>query len=112
MNIIEKHNFYSNDFNKEEQDKEIWVDQKLIYTINEGLENDDADQVSPFEGMKVLQTLYITDEGTVQHNHEDDSFYFTDKAGRMVAYFDSELQQEVEEHFDEFVEFANRVIYK
>ena len=112
MNIIETHKFYSNDHNVEEQDKEIWIDGKLTYTIHEGLENDDTYQVSPFEGMKVLQTLYFTDKGTVQHNHEDDSFYFTDKAGRMVAYVDGELQQDVQGHFDVFVEFANSVISK
>lgn len=112
MNIIETHYFYSKDFDKEEQDKEIWIDGKLTYTIHKGLENDDTNQVSPFEGMKVLDTLYITDKGTVQHNHEDDSFYFTDNAGRMVAYVDGELQEDVQGHFDEFVEFAKGVISK
>ncbi|WNK56742.1 hypothetical protein RM151_11600 [Pantoea agglomerans] len=112
MNIIEKHLFYSTDFDKEEQDKEIWIDGKLVYTIHQGLENDDTNQVSPFEGESVLQTLYYTDKGTVQHNHADDSFYFTDKAGRMVAYVDGELQQDVDGHFDEFVEFAKYLMSK
>lgn len=112
MNIIEMHCFYSNDFEKEEQDKEIWVNGKLTYTIHKGLENDDTNQVSPFEGKTALQTLYITDKGTVQHNHEDDSFYFTDTAGRMVAYVNGELQQDVQGHFNEFIEFAKGVMSK
>lgn len=112
MNIIEMHCFYSIDFEKEEQDKEIWIDGQLTYTIHKGLENDDAEQVSPFEGKSAIQTLYITDKGTVQHNHEDDSFYFTDKAGRKVTYIDGQFQQDVQGHFDEFAEFANSVISK
>ncbi|TWD33394.1 hypothetical protein [Pantoea sp. SJZ147] len=112
MNIIETHKFYSNDFDEEEQDKEIWVNGKLTYTIHKGLENDDTNQVSSFESKPVLQTLYFTDKGTIQHNHEDDSFYFTDNADRMVAYVDGELQQDVKGRFDEFVEFANTVISK
>ncbi|HHG8587712.1 TPA: hypothetical protein ACPYUC_000120 [Citrobacter koseri] len=112
MLIIETHKFYSIDFDKEEQDKEIWVNGNLTYTIYKGLENDDANQVSPFEGKNSLQTLYFTDKGTVQHNHGDDSFYFTDKAGCMVAYVDGELQQDVQGNFDEFIEFANSVMSK
>lgn len=112
MLIIETHKFYSIDFDKEEQDKEIWVNGRLTYTIYKGLENDDVNQVSPFEGEDNLQTLYFTDKGTVQHNHVDDSFYFTDKEDRMVAYVDGEIQQDVQGYFDEFIEFANNVISK
>lgn len=112
MKINEVHKFFSKDFDKEEQDKEIWVDGKLIYTIHKGLENDSADQVSPFEGKSVLQTLYMTNKGTVQHNHEEDIFYFRDNAERMVAYVEGELQQDDQGHFDEFVEFAKTVISK
>lgn len=112
MKNTETHKFFSKDFDKEEQDKEIWIDGKLTYTIHKGLENDDTNQVSPFVGQSAIQTLYFTDKGTIQHNHEVDSFYFTDNNGRMVAYVDGELQQDVQGHFDDFVEFANSVISK
>jgi hypothetical protein len=110
MKIEQTHKFYSIGFEKEEQDKEIWIDGKLTYTINKGLDNDDTNQVSPFLNKEVIQTVYITDKGTVQHNHVDDSFYFTNNAGRMVSYFDGELQEDVQNDFNEFITFANEVL--
>ncbi|PWW04962.1 hypothetical protein [Mangrovibacter plantisponsor] len=114
MKIIEEHKFYSNDMDKEEQDKEIWVDGKLTYTIHDGLENEDTDQLSPFEDQQVLQTLFFTDKGTVQHNHEDDSFYFrlADDV-TMASYVDGELMPEDPDgKFNDFITFANGVSTK
>ncbi|UXO67329.1 hypothetical protein [Pantoea dispersa] len=110
INISEVHKFFSSDFDKQEQDKEVWVGGKLNYTIHMGVENDDADQVSPFEGQSAIQTLYMANKGTIQHNHEDGSFYFRDNADRMAAYVGGELQQDDQGHFDEFVEFAKGVL--
>lgn len=111
MKIIETQKFYSNDHDKEDQDKEIWEDGRLTYTIKDGLE-DDEPSASPFTGEPV-QTLYITDKGTVQHNHQEGSFYFIDNEYRMISYIDGELQEEdVKGHFDEFVKFTNDLMSK
>lgn len=111
MKIEQINKYFSNDHLVEEQDHEIWVDGRLTYTIKDGLE-DDEPSASPFTG-EPIQTVYITDKGTVQHNHEDGSFYFIDNEYRMISYIDGELQEEdVKGHFDEFVKFADQVMSK
>ncbi|GKX47732.1 MULTISPECIES: hypothetical protein [Pectobacterium] len=114
MVIIETHHIYSNGFDKEEQDKEIFINGKLTYTNYHGSEieyDNGKSEDSPFYGQTKLQTLYFTDKGTVQHNHEDDSFYFTNNEQRMVTYIDRELQDYViQGEFDEFINFANDVM--
>lgn len=114
INVIETHKFFSDDHHVEMQNKEVRVDGKLTYTCKNGLENDDTVQVSPFDGQAAIQSLYITDKGTIQHNHEDDSFYFRLADGvTMASYVDGELMPEDPEGlFNEHVTFANTLMAK
>lgn len=113
MVIIETHKFFSDDHKVENPDKEIWQNGSLVYTCKNGLENDDADQVSQFE-CNPIQTLYITDRAAnVQHNHTDDSFYFIRDDGNMNTYIDGQLQiDDPNGDYVEFIEFANSVMSK
>lgn len=117
MNIItqEIHHFYSKDFDKEEQDKEIIIDDKLTYSINKGLEmeyENGKDTDSPFYGKAKLQTLYMTNKGTIQHNIEDGSFYFTRLDNTMASYVDGKLMiEDPNGEYDEFIEFANTILH-
>ena len=114
INILEVQKFFSDDHYVEMQDKEVWIDDKLTYTCKNGLENYDADQVSPFDGQAAIQSLYITDKGTIQHNHEDDSFYFrlADDV-TMASYVDGELMiEDPEGQFNNHVTFANALMAK
>lgn len=114
MLIIQTHKFFSDDHNVEIQNKEIWQNGSLVYSCKNGLENDDASQVSPFEGEQPIQTLYETNKGTIQHNHEDDSFYFrlADDV-TMASYVDSELKiEDPNGQFNDHVTFANSLMAK
>ncbi|WP_445663104.1 hypothetical protein [Enterobacter soli] len=111
VNVSETHYYYSNDFNVEEQDKEIWVDGKLAYTIHKGLEMeyDDAKQSdSPFYGLEILQTVYITNKGNIQFNNKDGSYYFFHSNGKMATYINGELMiEDPNGKFDDFIKFVN-----
>lgn len=114
MHVIETHKFFSDDHNVEIQNKEIWQNGSLVYSCNNGLENDDASQVSPFEGKQPIQILYETNKGTIQHNHEDDSFYFrlADNV-TMASFIDGELMVEDQDgKFNDFITFANVLMAK
>lgn len=106
MRNIETHKYYS-----EEDDKEIWIDGKLTYTSHEGLENDDPNQVSTLKGKKCIQTVYMTDKGTVQRNHSDDSFYFTRNDNTSAIFIDGKLQiEDSNGDYNDFIIFANGVL--
>lgn len=116
MHVIETHKFFSDDHNVEIQDKEIWINSKLTYSCKNGMENDDANQVSPFKGKQPIQTLYLTNKGTIQHNHEADSFYFrlADDV-TMASYVDVDGELMIEDpegQFNEHVAFANVLMNK
>ncbi|POD96420.1 hypothetical protein [Pectobacterium odoriferum] len=114
MYIIATHHFYSNDFYVEEQDKEIWINGKLTHTVHSGLEceyDNGVSEDSPFHGQAKLQTLYFTDKGTVQHSHEDDSFYFIHDDETMATYVDGKLMTEDPNgEYNEFIDFVNDVM--
>ncbi|EMF5212047.1 TPA: hypothetical protein ACXDFY_003853 [Enterobacter roggenkampii] len=117
MLIIETHKFYNNDHNVEIQNKEIWIDNKLSYSCKNGDEveyTDGKNSDSPFYGKTCIQTLYITSNGTIQQNQEDDSFYFRLADGvTMASYVDGELMPEDPEGlFNEHVTFANTLMAK
>ena len=112
----ETHIYYSNDCAVEQQDKEIWIDQNLVYSCCKGdeveyTEGNKSD--SPFYGQEALQTMYYTDRGNVQYNNEDGSFYFLLDDGNMNTYIDGQLQiDDPNGDYVEFIEFANSVMSK
>jgi hypothetical protein len=64
--------------------------------------------------VKNLFKLYETNKGTIQHNHEDDSFYFrlADDV-TMASYVDSELKiEDPNGQFNDHVTFANSLMAK
>ncbi|QEM90817.1 hypothetical protein FEI17_09220 [Kosakonia radicincitans] len=111
MKIKEVHHYYSQDFDVEEQDKEIWIDGELIYTIHNGVEceyeNGESNE-SPFIGMDKVTTVYQADIGKIQHNISDGSFYFIRDDGTMATYVDGELKaSDPDGEYNEFIKFAN-----
>ncbi|EPJ5332946.1 TPA: hypothetical protein JHJ51_000962 [Enterobacter cloacae] len=111
---LETHIYYSNDSTEEQQDKVILVDQNLVYSCCNGDEveyKNGKKSDSPFYGKEAVTTLYITDRGNIQDNH-DGSFYFRiDDGLTMASYVDGELMPEDPDgKFNDFVEFANTLV--
>ena len=117
ISILETHKFFNDDHNVEIQNKEIWIDGNLTYTCKKGEEveyTDGKKSDSPFYGKKCIQTLYITDKGTIQQNNEDDSFYFrlADDV-TFSTYINGQLMSEDPEgQFNDHVTFANAMMAK
>ncbi len=126
LNILETHKFFSDDHNVNFQDKEIWSNGNLTYSCKNGDEVEYTDgkksdspfygkkSDSPFYGKKCIQTLYITNKGTIQQNHEDDSFYFrlADDV-TLSTYINGQLLSEDPDGlFNDHVTFANALMAK